>query len=107
MTPRGLQPIHVLETPTQADVPHERAQHDLPLNGRHGVEKTHEREAEQEERKGRLVARTVVHAREGAKRGQEIRRYMWDGGVEFVREEGSQEGVAFLGNVIVSNSGIS
>lgn len=96
MAPRRLQPIHVLETPAQADVPHERAQHDLPLNSRRGVDKTHEREAEQEERKRRLVARAVVHAREGTERREEVGCDVRDAGVEGSREERLEECVAFL-----------
>ena len=97
VAPRGLEPVHVLQAPAEAQVAHEHVQDELALDARRGFEEAEEREAQEEEREGRLVPRAVVHAREGAEGREQV--WLEEGGCVVQRgwEEGVEERAGFLG----------
>ena len=96
MAPCRLEPVHVLQAPAQAHVPRERDERELSLDARLGRHEPEEREAEQEQREGRLVPRAVVHAREGPERGEQVRLEEGEGGVIRGREKPTEESARFL-----------
>ncbi len=85
-----------MQLPAQFDVLDKDAKYDLSLDWRLVREEAQEREAHQKEHKGRLVARPVIHPREGPEGRQKIGRdegYRW---VKGLRKEVTKKSVALL-----------
>ena len=96
MAPRGLELVHVLQPPAQAQVPDEEVQYDLLLYVRPWGEETQEGQTQQEERERRLVACAVIHADEGAKRREPVRLDEGNRRAELSWEQCAQERRRFL-----------